>query len=83
MREGVIHPWPTVFPILEKAQAKNSRSYFQQKYCEITNTIPPSSFNRASGFTLLKAHKAHYVQSHTFKALIQDASCIHHNIHHR
>lgn len=61
----------TAFPILEKAQPKNSRSYFLQKYCEITNTIPLSSLNRVSGFTLLKAHKSRYGQSHIFKAPIQ------------
>lgn len=69
MREGVV-----LFSRIAETvgiQAKNI-SYFLQKYYEITNTVPPSSLNRASGFIPLKAHESHYVQSHTFKAPIQN-----------
>lgn len=70
MHEGRSHT-PTVFAILEKSTSKE-RKLFSTEILWNHQHCWPSSLNRASGFILLKAHESHYVQSHTFKAPIQN-----------
>lgn len=58
---------------------KNSRIYFQWKYCEITNATPTEQLKQNFRIHVF-SNKSHYVQTHTLNALIQK---FHHPMYNR
>lgn len=69
--------------MLEKAQAKNNRSCFLQKYCKTSNTVLTSSLNRASAFTVFGSSQPVLCSGAHLPGSDPDSLCSHHTIHHR